>query len=150
VKIEIIAVDKLREPYLQDGCSLYLQRIAPMMPISVTEVRPSTGEDGASAEGEAILRHVRDGVSFWALDQVGHNVTSHELARRLSSAEHSGCRLLILAIGGANGLSQGVRRRAEFIWSLSELTFLHEMARLIVLEQLYRAAKINRGDPYHR
>jgi 23S rRNA (pseudouridine1915-N3)-methyltransferase len=150
VKIEIIAVDKLREPYLQDGCSLYLQRIAPLMPISVTEVRPSAGDDGAPAEGEAILRHVGDGVLFWVLDQVGHNVTSHELARRLSAAEHSGCRQLILAIGGASGLSQAVRRRADFVWSLSELTFLHEMARLIVLEQLYRAAKINRGEPYHR
>jgi 23S rRNA (pseudouridine1915-N3)-methyltransferase len=150
VKIEIIAVDKLREPYLQDGCNLYLQRIAPLMPISVTEVRPSSTDEGASAEGEAILRRVGSDVLFWVLDQVGHNVTSHDLARRLSSAEHSGCRQLILAIGGANGLSQAVRRRADFTWSLSELTFLHEMARLIVLEQLYRAAKINRGEPYHR
>jgi 23S rRNA (pseudouridine1915-N3)-methyltransferase len=150
VKVEIIAVDKLREQYLRTGCDMYLSRIAPLFPISVTEVRPSSNDDGASAEGEAILRHVAADVLFWALDQTGQNVTSHELARKLAAAESSGSRQLVVAIGGAKGLSHAVRKRADFVWSLSELTFLHEMARLIVLEQLYRAAKINRGEPYHR
>jgi 23S rRNA (pseudouridine1915-N3)-methyltransferase len=150
MKIEIIAVDKLREPYVREGCALYLKRMFPLLQLSVTEVRPSAGAESALTEGEAILRHIKSDAVFWALDQTGHNVTSHELARRLRAVEQCGAHLLALAIGGANGLSPTVRKRADFVWSLSELTFLHEMARLIVLEQLYRAAKINRGEPYHR
>lgn len=150
MKIEIIAVDKVREPYLQDGCALYEQRLQPLLPVSIYEVRSSATDNGVALEGEAILRRVGSDILLWALDQSGHNMTSHELARKLSSAEQSGCRRLVLAIGGAAGLSPAVRKRADFVWSLSELTFLHEMARLIVLEQLYRAAKINRGEPYHR
>ncbi len=150
MNIEIIAVDKLREPYLRDGCALYQQRLQPLLPVSISELRPSAKDDGILAEGEAILRRVDSDVLLWALDQSGHNITSHELARKLSAAEQSGCRRLVLAIGGAIGLSPALRKRADFVWSLSELTFLHEMARLIVLEQLYRAAKINRGEPYHR
>jgi 23S rRNA (pseudouridine1915-N3)-methyltransferase len=150
MKIEIIAVDKMREPYLREGCALYLQRLAPLLPVSIAEIRACGANDGTTIEGEAILRHASGDVVVWALDQSGHNITSHELARRLAAAERSGGRQLLLAIGGASGLSHAVRERADFIWSLSELTFLHEMARLIVLEQLYRAVKINRGEPYHR
>ncbi len=150
MNIEIIAVDKLREPYLRDGCALYQRRLQPLLPVAISEVRPSAADDGILAEGEAILRRVGSDVLFWALDQSGQNVTSHELARKLSAVEQSGSRRLVLAIGGAGGLSPAVRKRADFVWSLSELTFLHEMARLIVLEQLYRAVKINRGEPYHR
>jgi 23S rRNA (pseudouridine1915-N3)-methyltransferase len=72
------------------------------------------------------------------------------LASRLQSVERSGTRHLALVIGGAEGLGEAVLSRANFVWSLSPLTFLHEMARLLVLEQLYRAVKINRGEPYHR
>lgn len=150
MNIEIIAVDKLREPYLRDGCALYQRRLQPLLPVSISEVRPSATDGGSIAEGEAILRRVDSDVLLWALDQSGHNIASHELARKLATAEQSGRRRLVLAIGGAAGLSPAVRKRADFVWSLSELTFLHEMARLIVLEQLYRAAKINRGEPYHR
>lgn len=149
VKIDIVAVDKLREPYLREGCNLYVQRLTPLLPVSIVEVKPSVS-GGLSAEGDAILRRVADDALLWALDQTGQIITSHDLARRLVSVEQSGCSRLVLAIGGATGLSPAVRKRADFIWSLSELTFLHEMSRLIVLEQLYRAVKINRGQPYHR
>jgi 23S rRNA (pseudouridine1915-N3)-methyltransferase len=112
-------------------------------------VRPSTARDGVDKEGADILRHVRDDDIVWALDARGRSLSSTDLARKISEVERSGRRRLALVIGGAHGLSQAVIKRANFIWSLSELTFLHEMARLIVLEQLYRAAKINRGEPYH-
>jgi 23S rRNA (pseudouridine1915-N3)-methyltransferase len=150
VKIDLIAVDKLREPYLQEGCALYVQRLAPLLPVTMIDIKASTAPNGSLIEGEAMLRRLDDDAVLWALDQTGHAMTSHELARRLAAAENSGCRRLVLAIGGAEGLAPAVRKRADFIWSLSELTFLHEMARLIVLEQLYRAVKINRGQPYHR
>jgi len=149
MNVEIISVDKLRESYIRDGCRLYEKRLRPLMPVSVQEVRPSTARDGFDKEGAGILRHVRDDDIVWALDASGRSLSSTDLARKISDIERSGRRRLALAIGGAHGLSQAVIKRANFVWSLSALTFLHEMARLIVLEQLYRAVKINRGEPYH-
>ena len=118
------------------------------MPVSVHEVRPSASRDGVDSEGAGILRQVRDDDIMWALDASGRSLSSTDLARLLNEAERLGRRRLALAIGGAGGLSQPVIERASFVWSLSEPTFLHEIARLIVLEQLYRAVKINRGKPY--
>jgi len=149
MNVEIIAVDKLRESYIREGCKLYEKRLRPLMPVSIHEVRPSASRDGVDSEGAVILRQVREDDIMWALDASGRSLSSADLARMLSETERSGRRRLALAIGGARGLSQPVIKRANFVWSLSELTFLHEMARLIVLEQLYRAVKINRGEPYH-
>lgn len=149
MNVEIIVVDKLRESYIRDGCRLYEKRLRPLMPILVHEVRPSTARDGVEKEGAGILRHVRDDDIMWALDASGRSLSSTDLAGKINETERSGRRRLALAIGGARGLSPAVIKRANFVWSLSELTFLHEMARLIVLEQLYRAVKINRREPYH-
>ena len=146
----LIAVDKLREAYVREGCGLYLERLAPTMPVSVREIRPGSGPHAADAEAEKILRHLGDATVLWALDERGTLVTSTAFARMLAALGRTGARDLTLVIGGASGLSAAVRRRADFVWSLSPLTYLHEMARLIVLEQLYRAMKINRGEPYHR
>lgn len=145
--IVIIAVDKLREPYLRDGCALYAQRLAPFASLSLREVRPTAD---LSAQGSAMLRGVREDDAVWALDQSGRMLSSLEVAGALKKVESSGRRRLAVMIGGADGLAESVRKRADLIWSLSQLTFLHEMARLIVLEQLYRAVKINRNEPYHR
>lgn len=147
---ELIAIGKLREPYLRDGCRLLLTRLRPVMPLSVRELPTSDGLDGASTEGTRILRCVPDGAHFWAVDERGGELTSLALASRIAALQRTGARRFVLAIGGDRGLSDAVRARADFVWSLSKLTFLHEMARLVVLEQLYRAAKINRGEPYHR
>ncbi|MDQ6767419.1 MAG: 23S rRNA (pseudouridine(1915)-N(3))-methyltransferase RlmH [Candidatus Eremiobacteraeota bacterium] len=150
MNVEIIAVGRLREAYIRAGCGLYEKRLRPLMPISVHEVRTSAADDGVAVESDAILRRVGDDDILWALDQRGQVISSTDIARMLAKAERSGRRRLTLAIGGARGLSPAVLKRADFVWSLSELTFLHEMARLITLEQLYRAVKINRGEPYHR
>ena len=151
MNVQIVAVDKLRESYVRDGCQLYEQRLRPIMPVSVRETRPGKDDHTAvETEGQAILRAIAPDDIVWALDLRGTIVSSEALARKLADAERSGRRRLTLTIGGASGLSQAVIERADFVWSLSQLTFLHEMARLIVLEQLYRAVKINRGEPYHR
>lgn len=147
MNVEIIAVDKLRESYIREGCALYEKRLRPLLPVSVCEVRPSG--NGVTQEGAALLRRVRDDDIMWVLDACGRSLSSTGLARMLNKTARSGRRRLALIIGGARGLSQAVIKRANFVWSLSELTFLHEMTRLIVLEQLYRAVKINRGEPYH-
>jgi len=149
MNVEIIAVDELRESYIREGCRLYEKRLRPLMPVSVHEVRPSTARDGVDKEGVGILRQVRDDDIVWALDARGRSLSSTDLARKIRETGRSGRRRLALTIGGVHGLSQAVIKRANFVWSLSELTILHEMARLIVFEQLYRAVKINRGEPYH-
>jgi len=149
MNVDIIAVDKLREPYLREGCAIYVERLRPYITVSVCEVRPSSESNGVETEGAAILRQVKAEDVLWTLDLRGKSVSSTDLARKLAEVERSGRRRLAIIIGGAHGLSKAVMERADFVWSLSALTFLHEMARLVALEQLYRAVKINRGEPYH-
>ena len=146
MNITLLAVDRLREPYLRDGCALYIKRLAPLLPVRIVEVRPGAKTE----ESAALLKQIAADATVWALDQSGAELSSEQLAGRLQTVERSGSNHLALVIGGAEGLEDSVRSRADFIWSLSPLTFLHEMARLMVLEQLYRAVKINRGEPYHR
>jgi len=150
MNVAIVAVDKLREAYLKTGCDLYLQRLRPYFRVDVVETRKESGVDARALEGRRILEHVDAIDVVWALDRVGVALSSVELSQRLTQTERSGRRRLVLAIGGSAGLDDAVLARADLRWSLSPLTFLHEMARLIALEQLYRAAKISRGEPYHR
>jgi 23S rRNA (pseudouridine1915-N3)-methyltransferase len=150
MNVAIIAVDKLRENYARTGCALYLERLQHYFGVTVIETRKETGPGEVLLEGRGILERIDDDDVVWALDRVGAALSSTELAQRLADVERSGKRRLVIAIGGPVGLDEAVLARADFCWSLSPLTFLHEMARLIALEQLYRAAKILRGEPYHR
>jgi 23S rRNA (pseudouridine1915-N3)-methyltransferase len=146
MNVTIVAVDRLRESYIRDGCALYIKRLAPMLPVRTIDVRASSQGE----ESSALLKQIPADATVWALDRSGTELSSEQLASRLQSVERSGTRHLALVVGGADGLGSEVMARANFVWSLSPLTFLHEMARLLVLEQLYRAVKINRGEPYHR
>jgi 23S rRNA (pseudouridine1915-N3)-methyltransferase len=146
MNVTLLAVDRLRESYLRDGCALYVKRLAPSLPVRTIEVRPGSKVE----ESAALLKQIAADATVWALDRGGAELSSELLASRLQSVERSGTNQFALVIGGAEGLGDSVLSRAGFVWSLSPLTFLHEMARLLVLEQLYRAVKINRGEPYHR
>jgi len=146
VNVTLLAVDKMREPYLRDGCDRMIAKLKPHMPVSVVEIKPQTIDE----EARAMIARIADGSIVWALDREGEALSSTQLARRIATVQQSGRRRLTLLIGGAEGLGTAVLERADLRWSLSRLTFLHEMARLIALEQLYRAIKINRGEPYHR
>lgn len=150
MNVTILAVDKLREQYVRAGCELYAKRLAPYGGVTTVEIRKSTAADAMAREGRSMLNHIAPDDVVWALDRIGKPLSSLELARKIAEVERSGKRRLVLTIGGPEGLHQSVLSRADFRWSLSELTFLHEMARLVALEQLYRAAKIGRGEPYHR
>lgn len=146
MNLTVIAVDKLREPYARAGCAIYAAKLAPYLPVSMIEIKPQSIE----AEGRAMLARIDADSIVWALDRAGETLSSIELARRFAGAERSGRRRLTLLVGGAEGLHASCLARADFRWSLSPLTFLHEMSRLIAFEQLFRAVKINRGEPYHR
>jgi 23S rRNA (pseudouridine1915-N3)-methyltransferase len=146
VNVTIAAVDKLRDASLRDGCARYLKKLERHLPVDIAEVKAGT----RASEARLLLARIPPDSVVWALDREGSQLSSPELARRLASLQNAGTRRLTLLIGGADGLDDACVRRADFRWSLSRLTFLHEMTRLIVLEQLFRASKINRGEPYHR
>lgn len=134
------------------ACDDFRTRIAPYYPIEITEVKASLGSRHAAAmreEAERVLRQVHDDDRVWLLDRAGDELSSEELSRMVGEVANAGTRRLTLVIAGTFGAHDSLRQRADFVWSLSRLTFLHEWARMIVLEQLYRAGKIARNEPYH-
>jgi 23S rRNA (pseudouridine1915-N3)-methyltransferase len=110
------------------------------LPLDIVEAK-----DDADLAKKLPPRH-----KLWALDERGKQLSSDELAHALSRAMNSGETGLSFVIGGADGLPRDLVQRADFVWSLGRLTLPHRLARLIVLEQLYRAHSIIRGEPYHR
>ncbi|MBV8582915.1 MAG: 23S rRNA (pseudouridine(1915)-N(3))-methyltransferase RlmH [Candidatus Eremiobacteraeota bacterium] len=150
--VRLIAVDRIRTPYVARACEDFRARLRPYYAYDEIEVRAGSGKDPSATvrdETERIARQLGDGERYWLLDRSGTQLSSEALARRLDAVARDGAQRLTLVIGGTFGTGKTLRERAEFVWSLSDLTFLHEWARIIVLEQLYRAAKILRNEPYH-
>lgn len=150
--LRLIAVGKLRTPFVAEACALYRKRLAPYFRYEEVEVRTADGSDAGEAmrqEGARVLRLVNADDCVWLLERSGMTLTSEGLAREVDRHAQSGASRLTLVVSGTYGSGSALRERANFLWSLSDLTFLHEWARMIVLEQLYRAAKIGRNEPYH-
>ncbi|HMA45183.1 MAG TPA: 23S rRNA (pseudouridine(1915)-N(3))-methyltransferase RlmH [Gemmatimonadales bacterium] len=139
MRYHVVAVGRLRQAGLRATCDEYLKRLRRYARVEEREVK-----------NEARLSEVISGEArLVALSRRGEAWSSVELARRTAAWDLDG-REVAFAIGGAAGLPAALLRRAERIWSLSPLTFPHELARVILLEQLYRAFTIRRGEPYHR
>ena len=152
MQLRLIAVDKLRSPHVAELCAEMRKRLGPYYPYEEIEVRPGNGKNAQDAmrdESERIRRHLRPDDRVWLLERTGSQLSSEALARRLDDVAHTGASRLTFVVAGTFGADDALLERAEMRWSLSELTFLHEWARAIVLEQLYRAAKILRNEPYH-
>jgi 23S rRNA (pseudouridine1915-N3)-methyltransferase len=152
MQLRLIAVDKVRSPHVAATCAELRKRLAPYYPYEEIEVRAGSGKNAAGAmrdESERVLRHLRADDRVWLLERTGTQLSSAMLARRLDEVSHAGITRLTFVVAGTFGADAALLERAELHWSLSELTFLHEWARMIVLEQLYRAAKILRNEPYH-
>ncbi len=150
--LRVIAVGRVRERYIAAACDDFLTRLRPYYAVEVVEVKASTDSNRAAAlhdEAARILRCVQAEDRVWLLDRAGEQVSSEDLSRRLTSVAEAGVRRLALIVAGTYGAGDALRTRAGFVWSLSHLTFLHEWARAIALEQIYRAAKIARNEPYH-
>ncbi len=148
----LLAVGSLR-PAFRAACDDYLRRLARLAPLDEREVREA-GKAGnvvaqRAQEGKRLLGAIPDGAVVVLLDQAGTAWSSEALAAQLERWQGAG-RDRVFIVGGAVGVSAVVRRRAEQAWSLGPLTFPHELARVIVVEQLYRAATIVRGLPYHK
>ena len=147
MKITIIAVGKLKEKFLVEGTAEYLKRLKIFSKIEIREIMEChTIEE----EGKKILSQVPTNSWLCALDVKGNPITSEKFAEKISDLNLHGISNITFIIGGAFGISDEVRKAADFLLSLSEMTFTHQMTRLILLEQIYRAFKINRGEPYHK
>ncbi len=150
--VRVIAVGKVRESYLEAALADFRTRLRPYHRLEEIELRAADGSEPARAvrtEGELILAQLAPDDVVWLLDPRGELFDSIELARRMTQLPHLGVARLTFVIAGTYGASDAVVARANARWSLSPLTFLHGWARVLVLEQLYRAAKIARDEPYH-
>ena len=158
MKITIVCAGKLKEKYLTAGISEFLKRLKPMAQVEILEVHEEKMPDNPSAaekeqvlqkEGEKLLKLVPSGSYLFVMDVYGEELSSEELAERIDKLGVSGRSSLTFLIGGAFGLSKEVRQAADMKLSFSRLTFTHQMVRLLLVEQIYRAFKINRGEKYH-
>ena len=154
-KIKIIVVDRTRSPFLKEGESFYLERLNRYAQTQWVEVRPSSIKKGRPAdgiltrEGDLIFKRIDTRDNIIALDRSGKVYDSVGLARRIEKLSLTG-NCLTFVIGGPLGLSKEILAGAHEILSLSRLTLTHEMTRLLLLEQLYRAFTIIRGEKYHK
>lgn len=156
--ITVLAVGRLKEDYLVKGAGEYLKRLTPYAKISIEEIaderipdRPveSDRERVKDVEGKRILSRLKESAFLVALDAKGASFSSEEMAAELQKLVTAGNSRITFVIGGSLGLSEKILRRADMRLSFSRFTFPHQLFRLILLEQLYRWLKINRGEPYH-
>lgn len=146
MKINLIVVGKLKEKFLVEGVAEYLKRLKKFATVEAREI-----PEGRTVEEEGlkILSFVPQNSWLCVLDVSGEALSSEDFAKKISTLNLNGTSNLTFAIGGAFGLSEELKRAAAFRLSLSKMTLTHQMARLVLVEQIYRAFKINRHEPYH-
>ena len=159
MKIKIYAIGHLKEAYLKQGINEYLERLKPYATTEIVEVNdepipnnPSSSdiEIAKNKEGQRVIKLLRKDEYLIGLDLVKKQPTSEEFAKYLEDKFVLGGANLSFVIGGSYGLSDELKNRCQDRIGLSNMTFLHQMTRLILLEQLYRAFKINRNEVYHK
>jgi 23S rRNA (pseudouridine1915-N3)-methyltransferase len=155
MKLLILCVGKTREGFIQSGIEKYLRYLRPYATVELKELREERIDDLHDAprvrqrEAERIVRALPQGSRTVALDERGREFTSHEFAAFINDALENGIKEIAFVIGGAMGLDESVPERAHTTLAISRWTVTHEMARLVLLEQLYRAFTIIKGKTYH-
>lgn len=149
MNITIICIGKLKERYWQDAAAEYLKRLGRFAKTTVTELAESKSDDVAE-ESAAIIEHLPKGAYVIALDVGGKNLSSEGLANLIASKGVDGVSHICFIIGGSNGYNDSVRKASDMRLSFSSFTFPHQLMRVILLEQVYRAFKINAGEKYHK
>lgn len=158
MKITIVTAGKIKEKYLTAGINEFLKRLGPFANVKIVEINEEKMKDNPSEaekqqtlqqEGQRLLRQVPEGSYLLVLDVYGQQLSSEKLAAKLDSLALQGHSNITFLIGGAFGLSEEVRQAADFRLSFSTMTFTHQMIRLLLVEQIYRCFKINRGEKYH-
>lgn len=158
IKVTLITLGKLKEKYLRDACDEYVKRLSrycnldiiELEPVKITE-KPSQAEVDTTLKKEAqmIIKKIPDNVQVISLCVEGKSFTSEKFAKSIEDFENSG-KSLVFIIGSSYGLSQTVKDLSNIKLSLSDMTFPHQLFRVMLLEQIYRAFKINEGGSYHK
>ena len=155
MKLLIVAVGNKAPAWVDDGFDEYARRMPPEARIELIEVKPEPREAGKTpaqmmaAEARRILAAVPAGAKLVALDERGKDLSTRDLAARISTWQREGDDIA-LVIGGPDGLADEVKSRAVLLLRLSSLTLPHALVRVILAEALYRAVSLNQGHPYHR
>lgn len=159
MKISIIAVGKLKERYLKDGINEYAKRLSRFCELQMIEVDDEQAPESLSAmqeeqvkkkEAARIFNKLKEGTFLILLDVWGGQKSSEEFASTLQSCFNSGRSNITFVIGGSLGLDPELVKRADLRLSISKMTFPHQLTRLILMEQIYRAFKIINNEPYHK
>lgn len=159
MNINIICVGKLKEKYLRDASAEYEKRLSRYCRVQIRELKearlaenasPAEEESVKTEEGKSILKALSSSSFVIVLDIGGKELSSDQLAEKIGSLATTGESTVDFIIGGSLGLSEEVKKRADFRLSFSPMTFPHQLMRVILLEQIYRSFKILRKEPYHK
>jgi 23S rRNA (pseudouridine1915-N3)-methyltransferase len=155
MKISLWSIGKAHEAYIKAGVEEFTKRIGRYYPVEWQIINPPKNAgllapvDLKKKEGALLLSMLKQEDYLVALDEHGKGLTSKQLGELIQQRADTGIRQLIFLIGGAYGIDPEVLKRAQFTWSLSQLTFPHQLVRLILAEQVYRACTIQRNEKYH-
>ena len=159
MRINIVCVGKIKEKYLKLGIDEFKKRLSKYCKLEIIELEDEKAPENLSdkemlmikeKEGKKILSKIKDNSYLIALAIDGKNLSSEELAETINKLGVRGVSNITFVIGGSLGLSDEVLSRADYKLSFSKMTFPHQLMRLILLEQVYRAYRINNGEPYHK
>ena len=159
LNITIIAVGKLKEQYLRDASAEYQKRLSTLCKLNIVEINPEKLSDNPSAkeienalnnEAKKIIEKIPKGAKVYSMCIEGKQRTSEELSREIDNLALEGVSNIVFIIGGSFGLSDEVKKLSAFRMSMSKMTFPHQIARIMLLEQIYRATQISIGTKYHK
>lgn len=159
MQISIIAVGRIKEDYLKKAIAEYLKRLTVSAKVNIKEVAdekipanasPAQEEEVRDKECRKILSTLPDNAHHIALDLGGENLSSEELAALIENLALAGKSHLVFTIGGSLGLNEEIKKKADYRLSFGRMTFPHQLMRVILLEQIYRAFKIIKGETYHK
>jgi 23S rRNA (pseudouridine1915-N3)-methyltransferase len=154
VRLTLVTVGRFKERFWRDAADEYLTRLGPYATVRVVEVADrDSGRDAARAlaeEGADILRALPEGAHTISLEIGGAQLSSERFAEKLGKLALDGKSSVAFVVGGSVGIAPDVLARADERLSLGPMTLPHNLARVVLLEQIYRAFKINRGEPYHK
>lgn len=155
MRIKIIALGKIKEKFLKDGIDEFVKRLAPYTAFEIIELTPVEIKDNQvdkalQEEGEKILANIKSDSYVITMEILGKQLSSEDFAEKINEITMSGVNELVFVIGSSCGISSIVSQRANFKLSISKMTFLHQFARLLLVEQIYRAFKILKNETYHK
>lgn len=156
MKIKIIALGKIKEKFLKDGIDEFMKRLTPYATVEIVELTPVEIRDenliqkALEQEAVKILENIKPDSYVITMEILGKQLSSEDFAQKINEISISGINELVFIIGSSCGIAPSVSQRANFKLSISKMTFLHQFARLLLVEQIYRAFKILKNETYHK